>query len=528
MYTLAVSSFGLQVDLCCSMPLLPRGICARAPSTRVERPACPPGPERVERVLDTWAKDAPAADLRRLQSFLELRPDMRFGSICSGTDISAWATDAFVRWARGFLDTGSLHFVHAYACEKEEEKREFLTALHGRDCHLFADAFDMKSGAATCLHRNKMVPVPPSRIVAAGFPCQDASSLNIHHATDSNRKCVQNGTLRTGSVAMAIVDYISGLKPEDLPDILILENVGPLAHRPRDGSSSGLEALALLLGEKCNFLLHAWKLCPRMFGVLESRARIWMLAFNLKVLPDGLTEQGAHHMLDNIMDGLTGIRMSSLDEYLVSKGSSWEQSFLEAAQRKAAASVGSSRKRKRKDAWQQNFEEAATRHVFLAGLTQRQVHVLRKAGVSNFPEKETRCLDVSQSEKWAQIRSYVPCVTPRGQHYITTRVRPLLGLEALRLQGLYLSENDPRISSMSDRLLKDLAGNSFEISCYMATLWSGLVFLGRLSHLSQSEIEGALKNLPRPTHRSSPRVEETVQLGAQAIIGSVTELTDSE
>ena len=252
---------------------------------------------------------------------------MRFGSLCSGTDISAWAMDSFVRWARGFFHSSSLHFAHAFACEKDEAKREFLTALHGRGCHLFADVFDVKSGAAMCLHRKKRTPVPLARVLAAGFPCQDASSLNIHSCTESNRKCVLEGTMRTGAVALAIVDYIAGLGPEDAPDIVILENVGPLAHRARDGSGSGLEALAQLLRKKCNFLLHAWKLCPRMFGVPESRACLWMCAFNLKRLPGSLTEEAAHRMLDAIMDGLTGIKMSSIDEYLVSEGSSWEQDF---------------------------------------------------------------------------------------------------------------------------------------------------------------------------------------------------------
>ena len=226
------------------------------------------------------------------------------------------------------------------------------------------------------------------------------------------------------------------------------------------------------------------------------------------------------------MDGLTGIKMSSIDEYLVSEGSSWEQSFLKAAQRKAAAAAKPSRKRKRKDAWQQNFEEAAAHYAFLAGITPRQIGVLRAAGVKDFPEKESRCVDVSQSEKWSQLRSYVPCVTPRGQHYITTRVRPLLGVEALRLQGLYLSENDPRISNMPNRLLQDLAGNSFEISCYMATFWSALIFLARLPHLSPKEIEEASKPLPR--REASQRVEEAVQPGACTIMESVTELTDSD
>eukprot|EP00439_Symbiodinium_sp_Y106_P010114 s10696_g1.t1 len=104
-----------------------------------------------------------------------------------------------------------------------------------------------------------MTAVPPVRILAGGFPCQDASSLNIHRATDSNRKCVLRGTLRTGGVALAITDFVAALGPNS-PEILILENVAALAHGAKDGSGSGLDALAELLREKCGFLLHTWKL----------------------------------------------------------------------------------------------------------------------------------------------------------------------------------------------------------------------------------------------------------------------------
>ena len=502
------------------MPRSSRSV--RTPCVDTERPPCPPGPDRAGRLLQTWAKDASCVDLMGLQTYLELHPDMRFGSVCSGTDISALGTKAFVHWARDFFAQEGLYFAHAFACQKHEGKREFLTALHGRDCHLFADVSDLKSGVAMCLHKNKMTAVPPVRILAGGFPCQDASSLNIHRATDSNRKCVLRGTLRTGGVAAAITDFVAALGPNS-PDILILENVAALAHGAKDGSGSGLDALAELLREKCGFLLHTWKLCPRMFGVPQSRARLWMCAFNLKQFPSSLTEQAAHDMLDNLMSGLVGFQMSSISDYLVSKGSRWEANFTELLQQKldAARPMEPTQNRRRPDAWQKKFREAACQHPYLAGLTPRQTGLLRSAGVERFPERFCRCLDLSQSEGWTRLRDHVPCLTPQGQHYITTRMRPLLGAEALRLQGLFLDEKDGRFSSMSDRLLKDLAGNSFEMSCYMATLWSGLLFLSRLPQMAAQDIAKA--NSKADAAQRGPSSAR-----AAGIIASVNELTDSE
>ena len=66
------------------------------------------------------------------------------------------------------------------------------------------------------------------------------------------------------------------------------------------------------------------------------------------------------------------------------------------------------------------------------------------------------------------------------EKYVTSIVRPLLGVESLRIQGLFFTESDPRMDGFNDAFLKDLAGNAFEASCYTASLWSGLIFLARV------------------------------------------------
>lgn len=97
--------------------------------------------------------------------------------------------------------------------------------------------------------------------------------------------------------------------------------------------------------------------------------------------------------------------------------------------------------------------------------------------IEYFPEHKARAVDLSQNFNFTELAPYVPCLTPRGEKYITSRCRPLLGLESLRLQGLWVGdESDPEdfYAGMSEALLKDLAGNAFESSCFAAAFWCTL------------------------------------------------------
>jgi hypothetical protein len=64
------------------------------------------------------------------------------------------------------------------------------------------------------------------------------------------------------------------------------------------------------------------------------------------------------------------------------------------------------------------------------------------------------------------------CITPKGIHFHTGRVRRLLGVEALHCQGLYFEREATfaqQYDKEEDSLLHDLAGNAFEGHCCVAT-----------------------------------------------------------
>ena len=69
-----------------------------------------------------------------------------------------------------------------------------------------------------------------------------------------------------------------------------------------------------------------------------------------------------------------------------------------------------------------------------------------------------------------------PCLTPQGLPYVSNRGGPLLGLEALSLQGLPIDEL--LLTRESEDNLRDLAGNAMSSTvvgaCIIAALINGI------------------------------------------------------
>ena len=72
-----------------------------------------------------------------------------------------------------------------------------------------------------------------------------------------------------------------------------------------------------------------------------------------------------------------------------------------------------------------------------------------------------------------------PCLTPAGLPYVTNRGGPVLGLEALSMQGLPIDEL--LLTRESEDNLRDLAGNAMSSTVVGACIVSALIV--GLSHL---------------------------------------------
>ena len=101
-------------------------------------------------------------------------------------------------------------------------------------------------------------------------------------------------------------------------------------------------------------------------------------------------------------------------------------------------------------------------------------------GIGFEPEKETRTIElksiVDRREFPRSGAQSVTIVRPGMRKFITSRCRFVRGVEALRLQEIWFPENvAPFLSEMPDRHLCDLAGNAFDLNCYAAVLFVGIV-----------------------------------------------------
>jgi hypothetical protein len=87
-------------------------------------------------------------------------------------------------------------------------------------------------------------------------------------------------------------------------------------------------------------------------------------------------------------------------------------------------------------------------------------------------------IDLSQNLKFCSISKHMPCVTPTGEKYLTSRCRPLHGAEGLRLQGIWLDRDI--VENFKGPFLQDLAGNAFEVSSCAVTIFVSMLFSARM------------------------------------------------
>ena len=86
-------------------------------------------------------------------------------------------------------------------------------------------------------------------------------------------------------------------------------------------------------------------------------------------------------------------------------------------------------------------------------------------------------MNVSQNHCSTSV-GCAPCLTPTGVFWVGQRARLLVGAEAIRLQGIYLSRDLER--RFPAALLQDLAGNSFSTPAFSASFICALSVLAQL------------------------------------------------
>jgi len=449
----------------------------------------------------------------------EAQQPLRLASVCSGTDCPVLVWEAF---ASSFKDAFKQEFKveHVFSAEKMPRKQDFLLRMYPGMPILFADCLELSGDVAWDVKSERQVLVPEAGCLFGGFPCTDASRLCNSSSSVTNRSCIKDGSLRTGSVFKSIIRWVKRHGSET--QFIVLENVQALVTPPRAGGQvvgpDNLTVAVRMLSDEIGFFTKVFLLDPRLFGVPQSRSRLWLCAFRRSALENsGLTDDMAAEVASSVMGRLAGSKVHDLQDYLLdachpliaARHSDAEiQALLNdgdetgatvaahgvlplghrtSTKRKASSSPSWLNKHLKlysesgKDWWRDAIPDAGTFKCFpgLYALTEREFETLALSGVADFPEKCDRTIDVSQSIGRGSISvNGVQAITPSGRKYLTKHCRILLGVESLRLQSLFFAD-DRALKQFSNGLLNDLAGNAFEASCCAA---SALVCCLVLSH----------------------------------------------
>jgi hypothetical protein len=494
------------------------------PATRGGRaldPALTPGPRYLQDLFRRFLARCDEQERADLRCWLRDRDSLAFATVCSGSESPVLVWRAFAETMEEELGV-AVTVSHKYACERCDRKQAFIRTMFPETPLLFCDATTLAGGqayeATTCRPQR----VPEADLVFGGFPCTDASRLNRNGPTLQNRSCISPGSLRTGAVFGGI--HKLAATPGRVRMALLLENVTALGDAPKGvaGRTTPPDNLSMavhLLGEEggSDMVVVPLELCPRLFGVPQSRARLWIPAFARRCCrglyaSDGEVAARVH----TLASMLVGSEMMPLDSFLLSEQDPCVVTARRHAEARALVRQGDLAgagaglhgqqpapdtaplgKRQRSDLWPVRhvtafckaglswagapWPDSDTLQCFpgLHALSLRELDILKFHGLT-FPEAAARTMDVSQGlgRGHPPRCGLVPCLTPGGRVYLSHRCRLLLGQEALRLQGLFYPSPE-RLNIFEDKFLRDLAGNAFEASCCAAALFIVCVVLSR-------------------------------------------------
>ena len=253
-----------------------------------------------------------------------------------------------------------------------------------------------------------------------------------------------------------------------------------------------LTSACWLLGVECNMHTKVFMLSPCNFGVPQARDRLWFPSFpREKLLALNFSETEADALLSNIMSRLVGSKMASLHEYLLPDWDPLVQAAASQPLQKDTRSVKFDAVWPLKHLaeleklglkwWETRYPEHETRKQYpmLSTISYREFDIMHKHGVAQYPERDQRLVEVSQSLHRTRVRrGQVGAITPMLKYYVTDRRRFVCGAEELRLRSIHF-ERPTRMTRFPEGLIRSLAGNAFEGSCCAATVFASCLLLAR-------------------------------------------------
>ncbi|KAI8849690.1 hypothetical protein BC829DRAFT_416581 [Chytridium lagenaria] len=418
--------------------------------------------------------------VKRNPSFVEAvkklngRP-LRVATMCSGTESPLLALQLI---SRALKNRFNVNFAvdHVFSCEIEPFKQAYIERNFSPPL-LFRDVRELGGEEATTAYGAKM-PVPGEiDMLIAGTSCVDYSNLN-------NQKQTLDAKGESGETFRGMLRWVE----KHRPPLVVLENV---CSAPWDKIVKRFDTI--------NYNARDVRADTKHYYIPHTRTRGYLLATpRCDILEDDVVDEWA-----DLVKSLRRMSSTPLEDYLIAT----DDPRIHRARDDLAKTKDDSVKRGRTD-----WNRCQSRHSFQR-LTEelgngRPLTAWTEGGMSYLPDyawndwgraQTDRVLDLMDinflrlAKKGidAQYKTLVwnlsqnvdrttasiqpgicPCLTPSMIPYITNRGGPLIGLEALSLQGIPVDEL--LLTRETEDQLADLAGNAMTSTvvgtCMMAAM----------------------------------------------------------
>ena len=448
-----------------------------------------PGSHTMEDIASHYADKIVQDDdhYRKLKKAMQRMRDtpLSVGTACSGTDgIIKWLekfNDAMR--SLGFLPMVACFFYFAFACESDSETLKFHTDQFGTFQPLFTDICQLGNESGAWEHHSAAAMlVPWVALLITGFSCKDVSQQSNYKRGRSD--VIRTGKHSTGATWHGVLRYLANHRPW----VCLAENVAGLWSQV-DVMREQVEALG--------YQLYTIRLNAEEFCLPQRRVRIYFVIVHSAYVD---------FPWNSFLHVVEFLKTPALDIYTILASTSASSGMQGAAPSHLgelgsfdAEKFRSSGARQRQHACRKIGEKWFDQHRALfqqAGLpfvvpTDSELRGCARDGFLALSLRERSVveywtlqgctqgfLDVSDSlERFQQVcRDGISCITTSAVYYNFSSEEKL-DLPALwNLQGLDWNSWD-NLNQYSNKLLKNLVGNSFSIPNMAAVVLAALLSL---------------------------------------------------
>ncbi|KAJ3759789.1 hypothetical protein EV360DRAFT_41171 [Lentinula raphanica] len=406
----------------------------------------------------------------------------RVATMCSGTESPLLALDMIVENMSAQYGV-ALDIEHVFSCEIEPFKQAYIE----RNFHpplLFRDVCELGNDKA-CVHTayGALAPVPGNvDVLVAGTSCVDYSNLN-------NEKQDIDANGESGRTFRGMMGWVT----KHRPPVVILENV---CSAPWDRVKEKFE--------KHNYSALHIRVDTKQYYIPHTRTRVYLIAVDQKNSP-------IPQKWKSWVEKLRRPASSTLDSFLLPID---DPRIHQSRQKQAQESQNSLDRRTGRTDWSRcesrhqraRLEEALGLKRPLTSWDEGgfckmlsfawtdwavvqvervwdllDISLLRDAKKGIDPSYKTQVWNLSQNVDRTIGSNKVgicPCLTPSMIPYITNRGGPMVGLEALSMQGLPVDRL--LLTRETEDQLADLAGNAMSTTVVGACIVGSLIVSQRL------------------------------------------------